>query len=830
MRGSSYWNDLIQEKVANFNGVNQNVSDEKMLMAGQTNQADGFSTRGGTLKTNQFGFCGLPVNWTRSATRCYGIVPSTENGKFYTIFSKVNSTSLTTNRDLVSMFDMSATALDGTNPKLLVSSSIMNNHIIMADGASLRKYSGSTVFDDLVRVPPAPTFNSDTGTGYTGTVYYRCTLVDTYGNETGGGNISDAHTVANLSINPTIDITGFDSAVYGYKTIRWFRTVTQPTPSSDLTDMTFYYLQGSDSTIIPGLSTYTINDNTVDTVLDIMDEMENPKPVVTNGQGFYADVVLAFQNRILGIGITENGTYYPSRVRWSGITDSTATSAGNILSWHSFDYTDECGPNDSDPAIGAFVMGDRVYVSKRNGMYSLTPTYSSDRGQQFATAQISDRHGFYHHTVQDIGGSFIGRSTSGVLLFNGSSFKPVSTPIQQTISRCGSLEGDVSAYDAILHRYYISVYDPQIRGSVVKTGTNQGLVEMFRNTLVCFDLDEDKVEIHPGVYIQAFCKLNDTQSNTAIFCGGNSRDIMMLLNDCEQMGPTYSFLGTVAYYSITTSGTSLVTPEMVGKTVKALAYVDAANSKFMFTNFSSTVIAVNGGNLALANNENLIPDFNPTATTMLFSIDAAYGSTNTHGVTTSIVDSGTNYFNALNLDYYTFSRDTDGTGYYFDAYRWKTNATVTNSTTLAITSHGMPATGTHKYLLMPVNASAGIDMFVPYHRYLVPAFGVGDATNEKVFRHLMIRWKGRGVVRVKTFIDGSTDADQTIFITLPDATLAGQGTAITPYTYSAKLINLKGTVGQYMRVELNVWRGAGWLNVQEINCYYRKLPGFRHNA
>lgn len=810
----SFYQELEPYRIQRFNGLDQNMSDLEQMASGKTALCDGLSQRGGRLSTNEFGFGCLPFDWAKEGKRVYGIMPSTDKGKFYCTVSEYSGGALASKTFYMNMFTFATTQLDTHDPKYLVSSSILNNRVATADGNSMRKYYQATIYDDLVRKPPAPTFNADSGTGITGTFYYRVTLIDAAGNETGGGTVSAARTVANKTINPTVDITGFTVAAKGYTKIRWYRTATTASAPSDLETLTFYYLGTSfDSTIADPTVNYTIADSTADATLITNDQLNNSQPVNST---FYADIVFQWDNRLFALGTTEGSTYYGSRVRWCLLTDSTGDSLGNITSWRQQDFID-LDPDDGDNCIGGWGGYSGIgFVFKGDSTYRLTPTGSTTA--PYRADKINDEYGFFHHTIDDTGNGLIGRTRSAICVFNGSSFRQISDEVSLSMANSIQPFGDTGAYDSGAKRYYYGFLDSRVSYTYnFLYGALQGLAVSYNNSVLAFDFTSGGWESYRMIPAMVFKKLEDSNNNARIFMGGESNDVHVVMKNSFQG----VCLTKVTQFSSTTQVKLTLTTandQLNGRKISIPIFFDSGANKIIFTEANGTV----SDTTYTAPTTYIDTSFNlPIITDSLTEryvtmIDASSGTTTTAASSGQLTDSGTNYFSADTLDGFSAMYAADATG-----ETWTggySDFTVINSSNISFGLTTPPAS--RKYAVFPLRTTSNLMVNVNngnlYNSYKTFLTGMSQSTRRKSFRFLQLMVRGSGLLRIRTFVGGTTTATQTLYQTLSDRDV-----------WVNNAIDLNGAVGDSIAVEIGMIRGVGDFECQEITAWARYQGGLR---
>ena len=785
-----------------FNGLDQNLSDEEQLAKKMTASCEGLSFRGGKLSTNQFGYGCIPFTWTKSTQRGYGIVPSTELGKFFTVVAKVSGSGLDSNTHLQSLFDFTSTSIDTHNPKLLVSSGILNGVVVTADGNSMRKYFQTTVADDLSILPLAPTFSADSGTsGISGTYLYRVVLLDVNLNETGGGTVSASHTVTNQVVNLTLDLTGYvANPVTQWRYVRFFRTTNG--------GATYYFL--NQQTLVGGTTTYTYADSTSDATLTGAGSYQliNPDPAPA---GFYADVIIVDDNRAIAIATTESGTYYPNRVRWTVLTDSSDTSTGNVNSWRANDYEDIQNDTTNENIGGYAGLGGRTFIFAKNGTWAMAAT--GDKDKPFTFAQIDSTYGLYHHSIDNAGGYLIGRTRDGLATFNGSTLKPIGQEVSILFKNCLLAKGDSGAYDYKNKRYYLSVLDSRIVGTYISnTGTLQEFIRMYRNTMVCFDVKEGCYEVHSNVFLQVIKNIQDSNGNFNIFGVGFSNDVHIFVNGCLT-GPSVSLKAPVDGISgLNFTALTSTLNKLLNRKIFVPIFINATDAKISFMPYSSTITASVAGAVTLNDELNIFED---TSEDYLAIVDVSNGTTTTGGGT-NLVDEGNNFFLSSCLAGYSAYFDTDGTGQVYTNVYARSSLTVQTSSALTGGS-ASPASG-RKYLIaaalrFPSTASNQ----VRYHFFKTPLFGTNTSVNTKCFRYIWLNVRGSGVLRIRTYLDGNTTVDETRYVTLADRN-----------KWVMTRVDLKGSTGDTMAIDVGMARGAGDFECQEITLWWRKLGRLRN--
>lgn len=814
---SSSMENMESEGYKVFNGLDQNMSDEQQLASKKTASCEGLSFRGGKLSTNQFGYGCLPFNWTKSAQRGYGIVPSTELGKFFTVVAKDDGAgSLTANTHLQSLFDFTSTSIDTHKPRLLVSSGILNGVVCTADGNSMRKYYQTTIADDLSILPTAPTFTGYTGAaGISGTFLYRYVLLDINLNETGGGAVlttSPAPVAAGMVYNISANLASYvTNPVTQWRYIRFFRTTNGGS--------TYYFL--NQQTLTNGVTTYTYADTTTDAALTGSGSYQliNPTPAPA---GFYADCLIVDDNRVIAIATTESGTYYPNRVRWTVLTDSSQTSTGNVNSWRANDYEDIQNDPINENIGGYPGLGGRTYIFAKNGTWAMVGT--GDSTNPFSFQQIDSTYGLYHHSVDNCGGFLVGRTRDGFARFDGSTLKPIGTELSSYFKNCALIKGDSGAYDFKNKRFYMTTCDTRISLTYLFISTSiQQLLPVLRNTVVCYDLETGSFEQLSGIYLQVLKNIQDSNGNYNIFGIGFSNDVHIIMKNA-MAGSTFSVKAS-AFTERDVKFTSLGSvPNLVGRKASLPIFINSSNDKIVFMDYTSTIFE-NG--ISLGNWFVGTTDFRPVQDTnaqYLLIVDSSLGINDT-AVTNKLVDNNKNWFLQSCLNAYSVQYSSDAGQSYISINNSSGGGALLGLsvdsgliiTTNGYTSPTVPTGATYVIRPRPLFGDVDNSIDIDYSKFKSPLFGTDRSINTKCFRYGWLNVRGTGVLRVRTYLDGNSTVDETRYVTLSDST-----------KWVMTRVDLKGSTGDTMAVEIGMAKGAGDFECQELSLFWRKLGRLRN--
>lgn len=136
-----------------------------------------------------------------------------------------------------------------------------------------------------------------------------------------------------------------------------------------------------------------------------------------------AKTIVPFYSRLVLANTKESGTWYPSRIRWSTVTDMTdwtGTGSGAI------DVLDT-----PDEITRMVRLGDRVFVFKETSIWELYYVGGSDI---FKVRQISDSIGCQAgKTVITLGSYLIFVGTDNVYKFDGATFTPIGKNVHPLI-------------------------------------------------------------------------------------------------------------------------------------------------------------------------------------------------------------------------------------------------------------------------------------------------------------------------------------------------------------------------------------------------------------
>ena len=798
-----------------FNGLDQNLSDEEQLAKKMTASSEGLSFHGGKLSTNEFGYGCLPFTWTKSNQRGYGIVPSTELGKFFTVVAKDDGASgLTSNTHLQSLFDFTSTTIDTHDPRLLVSSGILNGVVVTADGNSMRKYFQTTISDDLSILPLAPTFSADSGTsGISGTYLYRVVLLDVNLNETGGGTVSASHTVTNQVVNLTLNLTGYVSnPVTQWRYVRFFRTTNGGS--------TYYFL--NQQTLVGGTTTYTYADSTLDAALTGAGSYEliNPDPAPA---GFYADVIIVDDNRAIAIATTESGTYYPNRVRWTVLTDSSDTSTGNVNSWRANDYEDIQNDTTNENIGGYAGLGGRTFIFAKNGTWAMAAT--GDINKPFTFTQIDSTYGLYHHSIDNAGGYLIGRTRDGLATFNGSTLKPIGNELSTFFKNCLSAKGDSGAFDFKNKRYYMAVCDGTLTGAYKFSSVAiQELMQVYRNCVVYYDIEDNTFQIISHTFLQVLKNIQDSTGNYAIFAIGAANDVHIIMKN-QMTGATFSVkaLANSAGELVSYSATATATDSFVGRIASYPIYINGSGDKIIFCDLTTPILANSslGGTTSVQNRTAttgpVLPIITSSTEYYLFLMDAASGTNATPAVTNKLEDSGTNYFLASTLENYRTCSSSNSGQSYSQQLQGFSGSSVDDYNTITTNTSGLGAGQKYIIFVSKFLASMLSEIVIAYNFFKSPLFGTNTSVNTKCFRYVWLNVRGSGVLRVRTYLDGNTTVDETRYVTLADRN-----------KWVMTRVDLKGSTGDTMAIDVGMARGAGDFECQEMTLWWRKLGRLRN--
>jgi len=813
MRDSEFLVGLPFARSRNFNGIDNAANEFGENRSGKMKRCENTAFLDGKL-TTPFGYAALPFTRHEDGTsRCFGIVPSVDKGKFYTFFSKhVTGTTLSSDTSYCNLLTMATTDLDTNNPKKNVCGVNLKNRTIVCDGGSIRKYYQASIYSNLVYIPPAGVAAEGDAGVLNGTYSYRATLCDDSGNETGGG-ASVSITVTDKKVTVTFDLSSYNDANIGFTSVKLYRT--------EANGSTYYYLGDTNGkkTIAAGTDSYVFTDNAAfdytDSGIVENPQLDNDDPVNLTA----ADYLLVYNDRLIVWGTTEGSTYYPYRMRWCRISEVDGVIQTNIYSFHADDYKD-FNKHNGDPVIGGCVLGGRLFTFKGDETWESIPTTADPEayGIWGMHNQVDTEYGFYHHSIANIGGPAIGLTRDGVCIFNGSGFTLISDPISEILKRAIFPEVNSGCFDLAEGRYYLSVCDGGLAGTYGRPVSTTYLYQNAkRNATLVYDVSQKSWEYHPLVFNQIYTTLEDSQNKPKIFCGGSISDVNVMIGNYEFSGPSYCALAVVTNAtSITDTSFSGADDMFNDRRIAMPICYDTESSSIIFTDYVSRVSdnEVTGTTAVMAL-EDTIPMKH--AYRAWYVVNVAYGVTAASGNTDRLTDNGNNAFLASCLT---------GCSCAFASSEKVYNNLRNGAEVLTISSlnfGGGAFDNIKNYVLFPFRYidSQSPDFYSTHYEprvmiYTVP-FGIEEYHYLKLFRYLRMYAKGDCEIRVRVFKDGDDASAQTVTaITLSDEDV-----------FKHKISALAGHSGRFVRFELSMPRGYGEFEINEIAAGYRRKTAFR---
>ncbi len=809
MQDAEFLRGLPFAKARGFNGVDLGVNELSENALGKTKRADSVRFDNGMLKT-PFGYAALPFTRHESGTsRCFGIIPSVDKGKFYSFFSKhVTGTTLSSDTSYCNLLTMATTDLDTHDMKRNVCGVNIKNRTVTCDGGSLRKYYQASQYANLVYIPPVGVITEGDAGVLDGTYSYKATFIDDAGNETGGGTTATV-TISSKKAVVTFDLAAYNDANIGFSYVKLYRTENGGS--------VYYYLGDTNGRIAIEAITdsYVFTDNATDASIIGNEQLDNDSPVNITA----ANYLTIFQDRLILWGVTEGSTYYPYRMRWCRIGEIGGVIQTNIYSFHEDDYKD-FNKNNNDEVIGGAVLGGRLFTFKGDETWESIPTDADPEayGIWGMHNQVDTEFGMYHHTIANVGGPIIGLTRDGVCVFNGSSFQLISGPISEILKRALFPEVNSGVFDMAEGRYYLTICDGSLAGTYGRPVSTTYLYQnAARNATLVYDISQKSWEYHPYVFNQVYSTLEDSQNKPKIFCGGSISDINVMVGDYGFNGPSYCAVAAVTNASaITDSSFSGADDTFNGRRIALPICYDSESSSVIFTDFA-TWIADNEvtGTTAVIALQDSIPLKHAYLT--WYVVNACYGTTKSTGNTTTLDDNGNNGFKASCLD---------GCSCAFASTAKVYNNLRVGGAVIDIDSmnFGGAAYATSKnYVLFPYKYidQPSPDFYSSHYEprivFYTPPLGAEEYHYLKLFRYLRMYARGECEIRVRVFKDGSKTTSQVV-------------TAITlsnEDVFKQKLSALAGHSGRSIRFELSLPRGAGEFEIAEIAAGYRRKTAFR---
>lgn len=141
-----------------------------------------------------------------------------------------------------------------------------------------------------------------------------------------------------------------------------------------------------------------------------------------------AMVLLAFANRVIAVRVDENGTLFPTRVRWC--------ANGQITKWNP--TNDGAGFLDvrettNMPLTGAFVLNAQAYLTKARDIIAFVST--GDSTKPFVAQPLNQGRGYIApHSIATSDYIAYGVGADNVYAWDGSSLQAIGDPIWETLA------------------------------------------------------------------------------------------------------------------------------------------------------------------------------------------------------------------------------------------------------------------------------------------------------------------------------------------------------------------------------------------------------------
>src|SRR6185295_5041986 len=132
--------------------------------------------------------------------------------------------------------------------------------------------------------------------------------------------------------------------------------------------------------------------------------------------------------------------------------------------------------------------------------------------------------------------------------------------------------------------------------------------------------------------------------------------------------------------------------------------------------------------------------------------------------------------------------DSDGTGQTYSGTLANSGISVSDSSSLVAVS---TASSGLKYIIVQANRYSSVSNVVKYHFFLTPTLGQNASSRTKSPRYIQLMARGMGVLRVRTFLDGSKTATQTLYTTLSNRD-----------SWTNTIVQLNGTNCTSMAIEI----------------------------
>jgi hypothetical protein len=198
-----------------------------------------------------------------------------------------------------------------------------------------------------------------------------------------------------------------------------------------------------------------------------------------------AKYVEQFNNYLFLANCTANGVYYPTRIYWSNLQDTTTWLQSSFI---------EISENDGQQITGMKVLGQNLIIFKTRSIYIVSFTGDADAPfiLQGGGKANSDVGCISHFSIQEVQNGLVFLSPDGLYYFDGVNSSKMSDRINPTILGLnqGQLVNARSCVQRIKHRYILAV---------------QSDVNSTNDTIITWDWYLNAFSVHSGMFPSTMC-------------------------------------------------------------------------------------------------------------------------------------------------------------------------------------------------------------------------------------------------------------------------------------------------------------------------------------
>ena len=198
-----------------------------------------------------------------------------------------------------------------------------------------------------------------------------------------------------------------------------------------------------------------------------------------------AKYVEQYNNYLFLANCTANGVYYPTRIYWSNLQDTTTWLQSSFL---------EISENDGQQITGMKVLGNNLIIFKTRSIYIVSFTGDADAPfiLQGGGKANSDVGCVSHFSIQEVQNGLVFLSPDGLYYFDGLNSNKMSDRINPTMLGLNQLQltNARSCVQRIKHRYLLSVQSGN--------GSNN-------DTIITWDWYLNAFSVHTGMSPSTMC-------------------------------------------------------------------------------------------------------------------------------------------------------------------------------------------------------------------------------------------------------------------------------------------------------------------------------------